>query len=369
MTRPIRFVVVVATAFLSLVFAASAMAAYTPRFVVQNPSERVGGGGPITLQVNISKDDDATFRIQFFVPEGYGAELGKAPGTQMGSVTAQVNARAISPDAIVPVTGTVTAADPAPFRTNPSALGCTGGRSNFDAVLLLTVSAAGQTLNVPVYVFVITTGPLAGQYEVELAVCFGNPNIPPAQGGAALGIKIVDAAITLSGVFANPQTGGDYVWRSEWVPWGATAPNAAGIVEAQSTDTIPAQLATSARFEKKRGRVIVSGSVTENRVAVRRASVQILIGATARGTKRVATVRTNNRGRFTYSYRVPKRLLAVSDAHSRHASVYVSARTVVPDRTVACLPQTLSTQTHPCVSHIRSGFAISANRVLRVRIR
>ena len=283
----------------------------------------------------------------------------------LGTVSAQVNARAISPDAIVPVTGTVVAADPTPFRTSPSALGCTGGRNNFSAVLNLTVSAAGQTLNVPVFVFPVTAAPFSPGYTLEMTVCFANPNIPQAQGGAALGIKIVDASITFTDVFVNPVAGGDYVWRSEWLAWTATAPNPASFTEAQATDSLPAQLTVAAKFNKRTKRVAVTGALTENGSGVGGVRVSIRLGGKPAGT---ATTRAN--GGYTFSYKVPKRFLSISDAHQRQAKrvLVFSATAVVPTRTTACVA-TLSTETHPCSAATKGGFNIATPRAVRVTVK
>jgi hypothetical protein len=364
MRHLMRFVLGAVAALVALALAAPAMAAFSPRFEVLNPTKRSGAGGPVTLRAVISKDDDATFRIQFYVPQGYGVDLGKTPGTQIGTVSAQVNARAISPDAIVPVTGTVAAADPTAFRTLPSALGCTQGRSNFSAVLMLTVSAAGQTLQVPIYVFP-TEPPFSTGYTTELAVCFPNPNIPQAQGGAALGIKIVDASITLTGVFMNPAAAGNYIWRSEWIPWSATAPNIAGFTEAQATDSLPAQLTVAAKFNTRTKRVAVTGRLTEGGSGAGGVRVRILVGGRPAGT---ATTRAN--GAYAFSYRVPKRFLGISDAHQRQARrvLSFSSAATVPTRTVPCVA-TLATETHPCSAATKNGYNITAVRAVRVVVK
>jgi hypothetical protein len=260
---------------------------------------------------------------------------------------------------------TVAAADPTPFRTNPSALACTGGRSTFSAVLLLTVSAAGQTLTVPVYVFPVTTGPFSPAYIQELAACFGNPNIPAAQGGAALGIKIVDASITLTGVFVNPTASGNYIWRSEWIAWGATAPNLATFTEAQTTESLPAQLTVAAKFNAKTKRVAVTGALTENGVGVGGVRIQVRLGGKPAGR---ATTRAN--GRYAFSYKVPKRFLSISDAHQRQAKrvLSFSASAAVPTRTTACVA-TFSTETHPCSAATKGGYNIATARAVRVTVK
>jgi hypothetical protein len=367
MTKLMRFALIAGATVLTLVLAAPAMAAFSPRFEVLSANKRSGSGGAVTLRVVISKDDDAVFRVQFYVPQGYGAELGQVPGTQMGTVSAQVNARAISPDAIVPVTGTVAAADPTPFRTNPSALGCTGGRSTFSAVLLLTVSAAGQTLMVPVYVFPVATPPFSPGYILELAVCFANPNIPAAQGGAALGIKLVDASITLTSAFVNPVAPGNYVWRSEWIAWGAAGPNLASFTEAQATDSLPAQLTSSAKYNAKNGKITISGALTENSAGVGGVPVRVKLGTKAGNVAAIGTVRTGANGKYSITKKLPKRFLAIAggsekvdaaDRQTKRKRAHFNATATVPTRTTTCLA-TLSAETHPCSAATKGGYAIA----------
>lgn len=363
MKKVFRLLALAGVSIVGLVLSGSAMAAYTtPKLTILNPSERLGGGGPLTIKVEQSKDDDATFRLVIYVPQGYVSSLVQNPGATIGSVTAQVQAKAISADAIVPVTGTVVAEDPAPYRTNPQSVGCVGSGNTIDSVYMLRLQAAGTALNVPMYVTTVTAGPESAFASGKFTVCLPSPDVPPAQGGATLGAKLINAAITLRGIFANPSTGGNYVWRTLFTPYatGTGTPNPAGTVEAQSIDRLPAQLTlTAGKYNKRTKRVVISGSITEGpSVGVSRASIRVLVGSTARRVKQVGIVRANTRGIYRASIRI--------NSKARYA--YIRTRVVVPTRTTNGCAQ----RTNPSIVCLRttvSGFTLFNNRVIRVRLR
>jgi hypothetical protein len=357
MKQALRLVAVACAALGALVLSGTAMAAYTtPRLEIINPSERVGGGGPLTIRVQQTKEDDATFRLVIYVPQGYTSSIVPQEGQQIGTASAQVNATAISPDAIVPVTGRIVGDNFTP-ADYPQGFGCVFGgppTGTIDGVWRLELTAAGQTLIVPMYVQTVTAGPEAAFASAKLTTCLPSPYPEAGPARAALGAKLINATLTLPSLFSNPATGGTYTWRSIWTPYrpSSATPNPAGTVEAQAADVIPVQLTTTARY--RNGRITVTGSLLENRVGVRGARVQILVGRTARGVRRVATVSTNARGVYTARVR-----------WARKGRAYVRARVIVPARQGAC-----TTPTNPAVQCLRSvadGFDLFNNRVVRVR--
>src|SRR5688500_15212238 len=103
--RVYRLLAVAAGALGALALAAPAMAAYTsPRLSITNPDERTSGGGRVTIRFAQAREDDATFRLQFYMPQGYTTNVIPTAGQDLGTAEAIVNATAISPDALVPVT-------------------------------------------------------------------------------------------------------------------------------------------------------------------------------------------------------------------------------------------------------------------------
>lgn len=359
MKHLLRLLAVAGATIGALVLSGTALAAYTsPRIDVFNPSEKVGAGGALTIRVSQTKEDDATFRLTIYVPQGYTSSLVPQEGAQIGTVTAQINATAISADAIVPVQGRIVGDSFTPAKY-PQGFGCVFGgppTGTIDGVWRLELTAAGQTLIVPMYVQTVTSGPESAFASGKLTACLPSPYPEAGAARASLGAKLINASLTLPSVFANPATGGVYRWRSIWTPYtpNSASPNPAGTVEAQAADVIPVQLAfTSARY--RNGRITVSGSLLENRTGVRGTRVRILVGRTARGVKQVTAVTTNARGNFTAVIR-----------WRRKGPVFLNARVAQTPRVVnGC-----TAPTNPAVSCLRtvfSGFTLAANRTVRVR--
>ena len=202
-----------------------------------------------------------------YAPTGYTAVLAQAAGTQVGTVEAQVQVREPIAGAVLPLTGTITAASPAAYTANQCAPG------THAAVWLLSLQAAGQTLTVPVYVDqTVGTETAIGAYK--LTVCLPSPNIPASAGGATFGAKLILAQLNFSqGVFTTPINSGTFRWHMLATPWPATAagpPNAAGTVAAQGRVGLPARV--TLRATSKKGRVTITGSVLEATTGVNRAS-------------------------------------------------------------------------------------------------
>jgi hypothetical protein len=360
MKKALRLLTVAGVTLGALVFGGTAMAAYTtPRLEILNPSERPGAGGPVTIRVTAARADDATFRLVIYLPQGYTSSLVPADGMpQIGTVSGRIQVGAISPDAEAPFTGRILGDNTYTAQEYPQGAACTSGLGapNIDAVYVLELTASGQTLRVPMYVTAITAGPEATFASGRMVACLPSPYIPPAQGGATLGAKLVAASLTFPGLLSNPATAGDYRWRAFWTPWtpGTATPNAAGTVETQAVDRLGVQLAiTRARFA--RGFVSITGSLREGSRGRARAAVQIYLGRTARGVRRVRIVRTNARGVFTARIRWRAR-----------GPIFARARVAIPTAT----QDGCTARTNPAVNCIRtttSGYTLFNNRRVRAR--
>jgi hypothetical protein len=360
--NPVRRLLVLACASIAaMAVAGSAIAAYTsPRLVVRNPSERLGGGGPLTIQVSQNRADTATARVTIYVPQGYVSSLVPQTGQTIGAITARAQALAISPDAVLDLQGSIIAADPTPYRTNPQSVGC-AGNALFDSVWVLQLQAAGQTLNVPAYVTTVTNPPEANFASGKITICLPSPYVPVAQGGAQFGAKLLSASMTLRGIFTNPGTGGDYRWRALWTPYAENTAtiDAAGSVETQSVDRLPAQLTLQRiSYNRRTNRMVFGGTLREHRAAVGGAAIQILRGTTARNVKRVRTVRTVLRnGQYRVTLVAP-----------RGRTFFVRARVTVPQRNTSCVATFTTPAPIPCIAANLSPFTIETNRVLRVQV-
>ena len=336
----------------SLGLAGTATAAYeSPTMAVVGPNA-LNFRGPLEITVVQNRDDDATFRLVIYIPRGYGTTFTQAPGTQVGTVEARVNARAIDPSAIVELQGVIRAADPAPYRTSPQSLGCVGAGSTIDAVYLLVLqSPVPPPFEIPLYVTNIAAGPEAAYAQAKLTACLPSPNVPEAQGGARLGAKLVNAGLTFTSVFRSPARSNAYRWRSLWTPYtaGTAAPNAAGTVETQSVDLPGALVTIRASQNRRTRRVTVTGTFgNATRVAIG-ARVQIL-----RGRRVVGRARTNNRG----VYRATLRLRRGRYTLRARASVEtIASQCTAPiSPSIRCLRSTVA------------GFSLTS-RTVRIRVR
>jgi hypothetical protein len=366
MKRLLRLAALPGAALVAFALAGSAMAAYAPKIVIKNPSDAAGATGALTIHVEQPRTDDATFRLVLYVPQGYTGNLVPADGATIGTVTAQAQANAISPDAVLELTGTIKG-DPTftttEYTTGAACLG-SAGLTTAAAVYRLELTAAGQTLIVPMYVSPITTPPLSSLYVAQLIACLPSPYVPTDQGGAAFGAKLIKADFTLNNIFTNPATTGDYRWSGVWTPYtvGTRAPNTAGTVETQSVDRIGATqvtLTVRTRITKRGKRVVgravtLSGRVTEAGQPVAGARVQLLLGRTAGGVKQVATVTTGANGAYSRTF------------GGRAKGVwYARSRAVVADRDTTCEQHFAPV---PCTSATVAGFTTFSNRVVRVRL-
>ena len=112
MTRKFRMLMVGAASLVTLVFAGAAFAAFTPTLAIGH-TPPTAGSSATSFRLTVPRDDDALFKASFYVPAGYTATLGQAPGTQLGTVAAQVLVREPIAGAVLPLTGTVVVTDQA----------------------------------------------------------------------------------------------------------------------------------------------------------------------------------------------------------------------------------------------------------------
>jgi hypothetical protein len=338
----------------ALVWSGSALAAFTPQFIVVHNPNNVASQ-TTTIRFVVPREDDATFKTTFYAPLGYQGVLGQAAGTQVGTVTASIQALRISPDAVLPLTGTMVTADPARYVANACAPGA------HRAVWLLRLEAAGRTLEVPVYLDV-PEGAEASFASFKFQVCLPSPYLPEEAGGAAFGAKLLDATLQLqSGLLTTPATAGRYVWPAIFTPWpnGPGLPNVAGTVQSRAIVQIPGQVTLRATYNRARNTWRLTGAVTENRVGVAGATVQILRGSRANGLSRILTVRTGANGSFAASGRLRPRV-----------RTFFRARTVVPNRVNSTVGCAISLPLPPvpggCVAAVYSGFT-AQSAVVSVR--
>lgn len=322
MTKSIRFVLLLSACALALAFGGNALAAYNPSLLVAGTSHSTGSGGPIVIGVGQDQNDDATGVLNIYAPLGYGVTLTQGPGTRIGDLEGIVLVRALG-GARVPITGTVTARDPATYVSNP----CSPGLHQ--AVWTIDTTLAGTALSIPIYVDAVTTGAEAAFASARMRICLASPYVAPPQ-GAASGASLIVAAFSAAGVFSNPNTRGTYPWNALFIPYQPGTATLAPTNAAQSTSytRLPVQLAVSAKKVRigKRKYARVTACLSEAGQAVRGVRVNILAGRTARRTGRVAFGRTNSRGCLTRTIRL------------RYRTTFIRASTSVPERDVTSAP-------------------------------
>jgi hypothetical protein len=329
-----KTLLVATAAALSLAFAGSALAAYTPHLSITHTPLTLAGGGTTDLTVAFDQADDATAKVTIYVPQGYTGTLGASAGTQLGTIDASIIAFAISPTQPLPLKGVITADDPAKYTTNP----CSPG--THEAVWLLRLQAAGTELAVPGYVDTVTAPTEAPLGKFKLQFCLPSPYIPPSAGGAMLGAKLVSATLHLSNVFALPAQNGSYGWTALTTPYTVNTgtPNPAGTVQARAFVQLPAQLSLKAKVKKKTA--TLSGALRLNLAGLAGVKVSLLSGSSRTKLKAAGSATTRAGGAFSFRKTVRK-------------TTYFRARVTVPTRSATC---TGGVPGIPCSSATANGF-------------
>lgn len=337
MRKPSLSAALVVTGALFLVTAASALAAYVPTFAGSQ------NGAKTTIHVTSAKTDDSTAKITILSPSA--STLGQAAGTTIGTVTASINARAISPDAIIPLTGSVIVADASKYNT-PTDIGCSGSATHA-AVWNLSLTAAGQTLNVPVYV-----DPAPAQYaalgaKTLLQTCLASPDVGAAC-AATLCAKLLDVNFTVSGIFSPAGTALP-TWLALFTPYtpGTSTVNAAGTV---STIGLDVKAVITLKAQAGKGKAVVAGRVTIAGQPVPGLPVPIFAGA-----KRVGTAKTTSSGSFAATVKLKK------GSYSLRAALAVPDLDATASGGCAAIPA--GAPLPKCVSATIAAFATSSSAV------
>ncbi|HEX9415299.1 MAG TPA: hypothetical protein VF895_01165 [Gaiellaceae bacterium] len=337
----------------ALAFAGVALAAYSPALTV---SEGVTDTGSLTTEIAFSQSnsDDPTARLVILAPLGFTATLNQSPGTQIGTLDGSVFAGALG-GAIVPVTGTVTVGDPTNATLMGAASQCTGVAAH-QAIWLLNVTAAGQSLPAPVPLYVDpTTGtPFAAFASTSTVLCLPHPTLATFQ------IKLLSATLHIGGVYDNPATPGSYRWTAINTPWDPATPkiNAAGTIETQSVERTPVETSFSGKLVTKTKRVKhgkhldllysysakLSGKVTAGGDPAADANVDLFAG-----TKKIATLTTNSSGSFS-------KTVALKKTTSFHAAFSQESQTLAGASCQPAIPVAPGVDL-PCGSITQAGFS------------
>jgi hypothetical protein len=295
-----------------LAFAGSAFATFAPKLVVAS-----SGDGHARIGVVVAASDDPTARTVIYVPNGFGVAT-PAPGTTLGNVTATAAAADLG-GAVLPLTGTLIAIAPN-STTIADAQQCgIDPTQTWD----LHLSAAGQTLDIPLFV-VSTIGPEAAVgFVSKLVVCLPPSDVPVGTPGRSVfGAKLLSATFTSSAII-EPSAAGDYRWTSLWTPYtpntGKT--NAAGSVEVQSIRHLPAALSTTVTRKKVTRHKTIKVKGKRKRITIVSTVVHVTSTVTENGVPASATVTTTAAGK-----RVGGASATFTLAAKKSAKIVVTAR-------------------------------------------
>jgi len=210
MTRAIRAGLLAASAITTLVLANAALAApNTGSLAVSFNPPKPGSSEATTIHVSAAQSDDSIAAVNIFTGTEF-VNGGGAPGTQIGTV----DATAFAHDAglNLPLSGPVTTDDPAKYTTNA----CSPG-TNF-AVWIMNLSAAGQTLAIPIFVNK-ATGPGAALGAYNLKICLPPWDVPQGTPGRSFeGAQLLDAKLTVNKIFTAPTSAGLSKWEAIFTP-------------------------------------------------------------------------------------------------------------------------------------------------------
>jgi hypothetical protein len=337
MKRSIRIAVLALGAAAALVVAAVAFAAYT------SPTLRVSYAGTTTnITASASQNDDATAVATIYIPAGTTINTSAAPGAQIGTVKAQVQALALG-GALLPLDGKIIVA-PAGAIPAASQTACTQGQTP-TASWILVLTAAGQTINLPAYI-IPTAGAETALGPAKLQFCLAPPDIPVDAGGATFGAKFLSAALSVDGVFSPVAQG---AWIAFWTPWqaGNGQVNKAGTV-ASPTGIAPGAVKVTAK--KVGAGATISGTVTQGGLPRPGASVQIWGAKGKAALHKLGTVKSNAKGAFSFKAKS-------GDSFQARAT---AAPTAAPPLCTLLTPQLGGI---PCVNPTANGFTAKSGTV------
>lgn len=239
------------TSVAALIAVPAAMAAYTSAKLQVTSSSMA-----TTVKASLDPNDDPTASVRIFAPTGTQLATNQAPGTVLGPVKATVKALDFG-GADLPLDGQLVVAPPSAVPAATVAQ-CTGGATPI-ATWLMNLNAAGQTLQVPVYL-VGASGPLAALGPAYMQICLPPPDVPAGTPGrATFGAKVYSAELTVGGVFSAVPLG---FWTALWTPYNPGV----GSVNSVGTVASPAAIAPGAvtiKAKKAGAGALVTGRVTQ----------------------------------------------------------------------------------------------------------
>jgi hypothetical protein len=354
MSKTIRMVLLGLVGAIALSSTATALAAYT------SPSLRVTDDRTaVTIRYTVSATDDPTAKLTFYAPTGYSASLAAPAGTTLGTVTAQGTATDLG-GALLPLTGTVQAraaggtylSGTTQVPIAAAATQCTGTPTH-TAYWVLILQAAGQTLELPVFVDSPAVGTGASAFATSsIQACLPPPDVPTGTPGrATFGFKLTQVDFKVNGIFTSAGSGQPR-WRVLATPYvpAQGRPNPAGSVEAQSVIPFPRTLSLRKPALKTANgfATLTLGGVAQ--LPTGAASIRLYRGKTAAGLSPSVTLRKTGT-----SFRGTLRIKQTA----KPQTVFLQARATVAAGTDTCTPTFGVT----CVGATRAAVAVRSGTV------
>lgn len=355
MNRAIRTLVPAVVGAVALSSAGTALAAYTtPKLLVTDTSPAV------TINYTQDANDDPTAKLTFFAPTDYSASLTQPAGQTIGTVNAQGTAADLG-GALLPLTGNVqvraangtylSGTTQVPIAA--AATQCTGTATH-TAYWVLVLQAAGQTLELPVFVDSPATGvPGASTFSsASIQACLPPPDVPAGTPGrAAFGFKLTKVDFTVTNVFTGASSGQPR-WRVLATPYnpGKGTPNAAGSVEAQSVVGFPRSVTLRKPAVKAvKGVVTLRIGGAANLPDGAAATLRLYRGAKAPTVGSIVLAKSGS----AYSGTIKIRQTAKAQV------VFLQVRATAAAGTLPCT----TTFGVPCLSATRAAIAVRSNTV------
>jgi hypothetical protein len=357
MSTTIRMLLLGLVSAFALSIAGTALAAYS------SPQLRVTDDRTaLTIRYTVAATDDPTAKLTFYAPTGYTATLNQPAGTTLGTVTAQGTATDLG-GALLPLTGTVQArAASGTFTSAPGgtptpltagATQCTGTPTH-SAYWVLILQAAGQTLELPVFVDAPAAGTGASAFAAaSIQACLPPPDVPTGTPGrASFGFKLTQVDFKVNNVFASAGNGQPR-WRVLATPYTPNTgrPNPAGSVEAQSVIAFPRVLTLrkpGVKASKGTATVTVTGAA--QLAAGVATTLRLYRGKSAAGLSPSVTLSRTGPG-FRGTLRIKQT--------AKSQVVFLQARATLAAGTTTCTP----TFGVPCVSATRAAVIVRSGTV------
>lgn len=333
--------------------AGTALAAYTtPKLLVTD------AGTSMTINYTQDANDDPTAKLTFYAPTEYSASLTQPAGQTIGTVTALGTAADLG-GALLPLTGTVqvraasgtylSGTTQVPIAA--AATQCTGTATH-TAYWVLILQAAGQTLELPVFVDQVTAPPTSAFASSSIQACLPPPDVPAGTPGrATFGFKLTRVDFKVNGIYSGAGSGQPR-WRVLATPYnpGRGTPNAAGSVEAQSVIGFPrSAILRKPAVKAVKGVVTLRIGGAANLPTGAAATLRLYRGAKSASAASIALTKSGS----AYSGTLRIRQTAKAQV------VFLQARATVAAGTVPCT----ATFGLPCTSATRAAIAVRSNTV------